>query len=376
MKRWASARSRCWRARGASTSSTRTGGACWPRSTRSSPIRRRSTNSAAPRRSRSSARRATTCPSRACRRWTTGCRTNGCPRNTRAWASTSRAIRSTTTCAAARTGVKSLAEVDGRGRTRAARRQDGGSVAGRQERKSARGNRFAFVQLSDPSGLYEVTVFSETLEAARDLLEPGQNVVLTVQANMEADQLKLLATSAAPVDAGLARAGRSEIRVFIEAPEAACRSSRCSNATATTPRCGGAARSRCRRSGWSWTWRRAAHLRHRHRAGRRLADEPAGQERAAFAPGASSRWRRPSAPPWRAAADRGRRHRAGRSEAARAKSTASTDPQDVVDGHVDHADLERQRDERHLGQPARREGEEDRLPPLAHDPVQRGREAR
>ena len=34
-----------------------------------------------------------------------------------------------------------------------------GAVAGRQERKSARGNRFAFVQLSDPTGLYEVTVF-------------------------------------------------------------------------------------------------------------------------------------------------------------------------------------------------------------------------
>jgi DNA polymerase III subunit alpha len=76
----------------------------WPRSTRSSPIRRRSTSSAAPRRSRSSARRGTTCPSRACRRWTTGCRTNGWPRNMRGWASTSRAIRSTTTCR--RSGVR------------------------------------------------------------------------------------------------------------------------------------------------------------------------------------------------------------------------------------------------------------------------------
>ena len=38
---------------------------------------------------------------------------------------------------------------------------------------------------------------------------------------MEADQLKLLCTSAAPVDAGLARAGQSEIRVYIEEPAAA-----------------------------------------------------------------------------------------------------------------------------------------------------------
>jgi DNA polymerase III subunit alpha len=120
-----------------------------------------------------------------------------------------------------RSGVKSLAEVTAEAERAPLVAKMAGSVAGRQERKSARGNRFAFVQMSDPTGLYEVTVFSETLEVARDLLEPGQNVVLTVQANMEADQLKLLCTGVAPVDAGLARAGRSEIRVFIEEAAAA-----------------------------------------------------------------------------------------------------------------------------------------------------------
>jgi DNA polymerase-3 subunit alpha len=120
-----------------------------------------------------------------------------------------------------RSGVKSLSEVAAAAERAPLVAKMAGSVAGRQERKSARGNRFAFVQLSDPTGLYEVTVFSETLEVARDLLEPGQNVVLTVQANMEADQLKLLCTGVAPIDAGIARAGKSEIRVFIEEPAAA-----------------------------------------------------------------------------------------------------------------------------------------------------------
>ena len=58
------------------------------------------------------------------------------------------------------------------------------------------------------------------MEAGREWLEAGQNVILTVQANMEADQLKLLASSVAPVDAGLAGAGQSEVRVFIDAEEA------------------------------------------------------------------------------------------------------------------------------------------------------------
>ncbi|MCO6381173.1 DNA polymerase III subunit alpha [Oceanicola sp. 502str15] len=91
-----------------------------------------------------------------------------------------------------------------------------GSVAGRQERKSARGNRFAFVQLSDPTGLYEVTLFSEALEKSRDFLETGANVVVTCEATMEADQLKLLGRSVAPIDAVAAQAGRSDIMLYLD----------------------------------------------------------------------------------------------------------------------------------------------------------------
>ncbi|MDH5797604.1 MAG: DNA polymerase III subunit alpha [Paracoccaceae bacterium] len=99
-----------------------------------------------------------------------------------------------------RKGVMTLAEVAAAAERAPMVAKIAGSVASKQERKSARGNRFAFVQLSDPTGLYEVTVFSDTLEAARDHLETGRNVVLSVEATMESDQLKLLARSATPVD--------------------------------------------------------------------------------------------------------------------------------------------------------------------------------
>ena len=52
-----------------------------------------------------------------------------------------------------------------------------GIVIGRQERTSAKGNRFAFVQLSDTSGMFEALVFSETLSTSRELLEPGHRVL-------------------------------------------------------------------------------------------------------------------------------------------------------------------------------------------------------
>ncbi len=95
-----------------------------------------------------------------------------------------------------------------------------GSVAGRQERKSAKGNRFAFAQLSDPTGLYEVTLFSDVLEASRDYLENGANVVLTVEATWEAEQVKLLARSVAPIDTIVADAGGAGLKVYLDQSDA------------------------------------------------------------------------------------------------------------------------------------------------------------
>ncbi len=106
-----------------------------------------------------------------------------------------------------RRGVVTLAEVSELVKGGAAVVKLAGSVAGKQERKSARGNRFAFVQASDPTGTYEMTVFSETLEKARDFLEPGQNVLLTVEATLESEQLKLLCKGARSIDAASAGPG-------------------------------------------------------------------------------------------------------------------------------------------------------------------------
>ncbi|WP_298909863.1 DNA polymerase III subunit alpha [uncultured Aliiroseovarius sp.] len=91
-----------------------------------------------------------------------------------------------------------------------------GTVAGRQERKSARGNRFAFAQLTDPTGQYEVTIFSDVLEKCRDYLETGSNVVVTVEATMEADQLKLLARSISPIDNVVSDVGGMALKLYLE----------------------------------------------------------------------------------------------------------------------------------------------------------------
>ncbi len=117
--------------------------------------------------------------------------------------------------------VETLAEVTARAeRSSPITAKIAGSVSSRQERKSARGNRFAFIQLSDPTGLYEVTCFSEVLEASRDHLDAGSNIVLTVKAELEGETLKLLAQAVQPIDAVASQGGAQALRIHLARAEA------------------------------------------------------------------------------------------------------------------------------------------------------------
>ncbi len=91
-----------------------------------------------------------------------------------------------------------------------------GSVAQRQERKSARGNRFAYVAFSDSTGSFEAVVFSELLDQARAHLEPGCNVVVTMEAAADGEDVRLRATAVAPIDLALARVGGAGLRLFVD----------------------------------------------------------------------------------------------------------------------------------------------------------------
>ena len=89
-----------------------------------------------------------------------------------------------------------------------------GIVVGRKERTSGRGNRFAFVQMSDASGTYEVTLFSEMLREARGLLDSGQPLVVTVDVRSEEESLRLTVQKIEPLDAVVAGAAAG-LRVFV-----------------------------------------------------------------------------------------------------------------------------------------------------------------
>jgi DNA polymerase-3 subunit alpha len=94
-----------------------------------------------------------------------------------------------------------------------------GIVISKKERTSARGSRYAFVELSDPSGHFEITVFSEILSQARALLEPEQQLVVMVDVRREDEDLKLTAQKIEPVESVVTHAAAG-LRVFVAEAEA------------------------------------------------------------------------------------------------------------------------------------------------------------
>jgi DNA polymerase-3 subunit alpha len=95
-----------------------------------------------------------------------------------------------------------------------------GVVLGKQERSTAR-SRFAFVQLSDPSGVYEVTLFAELLARVRELLETNQPLLVEGEVRLDGEAVKVLASSVQALDLVLANGGaRVESQIEIRLSDA------------------------------------------------------------------------------------------------------------------------------------------------------------
>jgi DNA polymerase III subunit alpha len=89
-----------------------------------------------------------------------------------------------------------------------------GTVVSKRERVGRRGNRYAFVALSDDTGTFEITMFSEVLTASRELLDSGAPVLLTLDAQLEEDKVRLLTSRVESLEKALAARVRNlKIRV-------------------------------------------------------------------------------------------------------------------------------------------------------------------
>jgi len=75
-----------------------------------------------------------------------------------------------------------------------------GVITGKQVRTSSRGNRFAFLQLTDQSGVFEVTVFSDLLALSREYLESEIPMLVKADARLEEGGVRLIGQQITPLD--------------------------------------------------------------------------------------------------------------------------------------------------------------------------------
>ena len=75
-----------------------------------------------------------------------------------------------------------------------------GLVAGKRIRMSAQNKRYAFLQVSDPSGVSEFTLFSKLLESSESILTDNAPIYIKAEAQAEGGRIKLLAQEILPLE--------------------------------------------------------------------------------------------------------------------------------------------------------------------------------
>jgi DNA polymerase-3 subunit alpha len=88
------------------------------------------------------------------------------------------------------------------------------TVLERTERKTKSGSKMGIVMLSDQTGQYEAIMFQEGLNAFRDMLERGANVCVSLQANVEGEDVRARIVACEPLDQVAARTGKG-LRIFL-----------------------------------------------------------------------------------------------------------------------------------------------------------------
>ena len=86
-------------------------------------------------------------------------------------------------------------------------------------RRSKTGKPFAWIECSDATGEFEITVFSEVLNASRDLFEAGNLLLFTVTAEDRDGDVRFTAEGVRRLDAAAAQT-TSQLRIAVSSPSA------------------------------------------------------------------------------------------------------------------------------------------------------------
>ncbi|MGV3635892.1 MAG: DNA polymerase III subunit alpha, partial [Pseudorhodoplanes sp.] len=91
------------------------------------------------------------------------------------------------------------------------------TVVSRVERRTKTGNKMGIIGLSDPSGQYEAVLFQEGLQQYRDLLEPGNAVLLFLSAEAQGEEVRARIQTVERLDQAAEKVQKS-LQIFLRDP--------------------------------------------------------------------------------------------------------------------------------------------------------------
>jgi len=93
-----------------------------------------------------------------------------------------------------------------------------GTITGKQERKTRKGNAMGIIMISDPSGQYEAVIFEEQLNRHREELQVGQSVIILAGADLRPEGVSIRIQSVEPLEKAASREQR-DLTVFLRTSE-------------------------------------------------------------------------------------------------------------------------------------------------------------
>ncbi len=93
-----------------------------------------------------------------------------------------------------------------------------GTIVSRNDRRTRKGTPMAVMVFSDPSGSFECVMFSEQIAQFGELLQPGMSVILDVEADPQADGVRLRLLRARSIETQVQVLAR-ELRIYVNARE-------------------------------------------------------------------------------------------------------------------------------------------------------------
>ncbi len=118
----------------------------------------------------------------------------------------------------ARKSMVDFAELEARANQGGQQFRIAATIEGVSERKSAKGKPFAFLDVSDQTGTFDVALFGEDLAASRELLIKGNSIVMTIDVRDGEKGRRMIASQITDIDQA-SQTVASGIRVFLKNPD-------------------------------------------------------------------------------------------------------------------------------------------------------------